>query len=95
MTKWITAAALALSLAAPLMAPAPAQAEMTDAERSDFRAEVRAYLLENPEVLMEAIAVLEDRRDSAAAASDIALLKTHADEIYNDPASWVGGNPDG
>ena len=95
MTKWITAAALALSLAAPLMAPAPAQAEMTDAERSDFRAEVRAYLLENPEVLMEAIAVLEDRRDSAAAASDIALLQTHADEIYNDPASWVGGNPDG
>jgi protein-disulfide isomerase len=95
MTKWFTAAALALSLTTPFMAPAPAQAEMTEAERSDFRAEIRAYLLENPEVLMEAIAVLENRRDSAATADDIALLETHADAIYNDPASWSGGNPDG
>ena len=28
---------------------------MTNAERDAFRTEVRAYLLENPEVLMEAI----------------------------------------
>ena len=28
---------------------------MSDTERDVFRAEVRAYLLENPEVLMEAI----------------------------------------
>ena len=41
--------------------------EMTDAERENFRAEVRAYLLENPEVLMEAIAVLENRQEQAEA----------------------------
>ncbi|OZA16248.1 MAG: hypothetical protein B7Y02_03400, partial [Rhodobacterales bacterium 17-64-5] len=34
----------------------PALAEMSDAERTAFRAEVKAYLIENPEVLVEAIA---------------------------------------
>jgi protein-disulfide isomerase len=91
MKKLIATTALALALATPVFA----QSSMTDAERTDFRAEVRAYLMENPEVLMEAIGVLEERRNSDAAANDIALLETNADEILNDPASWVGGNPDG
>lgn len=91
MKKLIATTALALALASPALA----QSKLTDAERSDFRAEVRAYLMENPEVLMEAIAVLEDRRNADAAANDIALLETNADEIFSDPASWVGGNPDG
>ena len=91
MNKLIATTALALTLAAPAFA----QSAMTDTERSDFRAEVRAYLMDNPEVLMEAIAVLEDRRTADAAASDIELLRVNADEIFNDPASWVGGNPDG
>ena len=33
---------------------------MTEAEREAFRDEVRSYLLENPDVLMEAIAILEE-----------------------------------
>ena len=44
---------------------------------------------------MEAIGVLEEKRNTDAAAADIALLETNAEEIYNDPASWVGGNPEG
>jgi protein-disulfide isomerase len=81
------------------LAALPAQAQtsgtMTDAERSAFRAEVRAYLLENPEVLMEAIGILEDRRDAADAAGDVALVQANATAIFDDPASWVGGNPEG
>jgi len=91
MKKLIATTALALTLATPSFA----QSTMTDAERTDFRAEVRAYLMENPEALMEAIAVLEDRRTSDAAANDLEVLRVNADEIFNDPASWVGGNPDG
>ena len=34
---------------------------MTEAERKAFRDEVRAYLLENPEVLVEAMDVLQQR----------------------------------
>ena len=80
------------SPAAETLAPASA---MSPGDRADLRAEVRAYLLENPEVLMEAIAVLEKRRDDKAASDDVALLRDNADAIYNDPASWVGGNPQG
>ena len=68
---------------------------MTDTERDVFRAEVRAYLMENPEVLLEAIAVLEDRQAAEAATNDTALLLENADAIYNDGVSYVGGNPDG
>jgi len=68
---------------------------MTDVERDVFRAEVRAYLLENPEVLLEAIAVLEDRQAAEAVNTEAALLLENADEIFNDGVSYVGGNPDG
>ena len=68
---------------------------MSDAERDAFRAEIRAYLLDNPEVLMEAIEVLEQRQAEAQAANDETLLQVNADDIYNDPSSWVGGNVDG
>ncbi|AZB63627.1 DsbA family protein [Cereibacter sphaeroides] len=82
------AAALAGALA---LAPA-ARAEMSAAEREAFRAEVRAYLLENPEVLMEAFTALEQRQQLDQVNADLARLQDHASEIYTDPASWAGGN---
>ncbi|SMX42788.1 DsbA family protein [Actibacterium lipolyticum] len=84
---------------AALAFAAPAQAldigAMSDAERELFRAEIRAYLLDNPEVLMEAIGVLEERQAGEQANNDAALLQTNAAEIFNDDYSWVGGNLDG
>ncbi len=68
---------------------------MTDAERTAFRAEVRQYLLDNPEVLMEAMQVLQDRQDKKAADQDQQVLSQNKDTIFNDPNSWVGGNPNG
>ena len=44
--------------------------EMTDDERAAFREEVKAYLLDNPEVLMEAMDVLQTRQQEAAAKAD-------------------------
>ncbi|NRA99698.1 MAG: DsbA family protein [Rhodobacteraceae bacterium] len=69
--------------------------EMTDAERADFRAEIRAYLLENPEVLMEAIAVLEEREANQQAMDDVALIAANAEDLFTNPTSWTGGNIDG
>lgn len=69
--------------------------EMTAEERAIFRAEVRAYLLENPEVIMEAVAVLEQRQVADKAAQDMTLVRVNAEDIFNDGYSWVGGNPDG
>lgn len=75
---------------------------MSDAERQQFRNEVRSYLLENPEVLMEAIEVLRVREEAQAAkdaeaerASDMELVAQFRDELYDDGYSYVGGNPDG
>lgn len=69
--------------------------EMTDAERALFRAEVRAYLFENPEVIMQAVEILQKREQEQQVQADVDLVTTHADAIFNDGYSWVGGNPDG
>ena len=69
--------------------------KMSDKEREAFRAEVRAYLLDNPEVIMEAVELLEQRQQQAEAAHDLALVKAHAGDIFDDGYSWVGGNPEG
>lgn len=92
MQKFLAAAAFsALAL--------PAQAfditAMTDQERAAFRAEVRAYLLENPEVILEAYQVYEQRQAVAEAQRDQQMVQANSEEIFNDGYSWVGGNPDG
>ncbi len=87
------------ALMAFLMLSAPALAfdmeAMSDSERTAFRAEIRAYLLDNPEVIMEAVAALEEAQNQAQAQSDIALVQANAADIFDDGYSWVGGNPDG
>lgn len=85
--------ALALVLAA--LAATPATAEMSDAERAAFRAEVRAYLIENPDVLVEAMDVYQSRQDALALQADAQLVQDYQDALFNDGTSWVGGNPDG
>ncbi|MBW6506633.1 MAG: DsbA family protein [Rhodobacteraceae bacterium] len=87
-----------LIVAATLVAgPAAAfdPAAMTESERAAFGAAIRSYLLENPEVLVEAINVLDARQAALAAATDQQLVATYAEALFNDGYSWVGGNPDG
>ena len=90
-----------LALAAALALPGAASADgfdlkkMTPEQREAFGAQVRNYLLENPEVIMDAVAVLERRQAAEQVANDAALIATNFDAIYNDPMSHVGGNPDG
>lgn len=69
--------------------------DMTEEERAAFRAEVRAFLIENPQVLVEAFTVLEEREAQQQAANDIALLAANRDALFSDGQSWIGGNPDG
>ncbi|MFD3189067.1 DsbA family protein [Sedimentitalea sp. HM32M-2] len=87
----------ALTALALLAGPATAfdAAKMTDSERAAFRAEVRAYLLDNPEVIIEAVNQLEERKAQAQAQADEALVQANADALFNDGFSWVGGNPNG
>ncbi|MBU2867923.1 DsbA family protein [Pacificibacter marinus] len=69
--------------------------DLSDADRDAFRAEVRAYLLDNPEVLMEAIAVLEQRNAQTAEETDRNLVSANAVALFESPADLVLGNPEG
>ncbi|MEH6829807.1 DsbA family protein [Sulfitobacter sp.] len=68
---------------------------MTDEERALFRAEVRSYLFENPEVIMQAVEILQNREAEQQVQADVDLVTNNADAIFNDGYSWVGGNPEG
>lgn len=64
-------------------------------DRDALRAEIRDYLLEHPEVLIEAMDVLQAREEAAALQRDLTMVSTHASTIFDDPNDWVGGNPNG
>lgn len=84
-----------LTLALCCLLATPAMADMSDADRAALRDEIRSYLLENPEIIVEAMNELQAREDEAAITRDKALLTANMDAIQNDGYSWVGGNPDG
>ncbi|MBJ6373145.1 DsbA family protein [Sedimentitalea arenosa] len=90
-------AAPALTALALMAAPAQSAdlTAMTDAEREAFRAEVRAYLMDNPEVIIEAVNLMEQRKAEAQAEADLGLVAANADDIFDDGFSYVGGNPEG
>ncbi len=92
-TRGLTPAA-ALLLAG-LATPLAASAEMTAPERAEFGAEVRAYLLENPEILSEMFALLEAGQQAATAAADRDRIAASTEALFEDGFSFVGGNPDG
>ena len=87
-----------LTLALALLA-VPASAldleAMTEAEREAFRAEVRAYLLEHPEVLSEVADALEAKQAEEQIAADAAMIAANEADIFEDGWSFVGGNPEG
>ena len=85
----------ALTLATALPALSADLTNMSDAERDAFRAEVRAYLLDNPEVIFEAVAIMEQRESEAKQQNDLTLVQVNEQEIFEDGYSWSGGNPEG
>jgi len=89
----LTAALLAMSMALP--AQALDLGNLSEADRALLREEIRAYLLDNPEVIMEAVGVLEQREAEGQAAADIELVRVNAEALFNAPADWTGGNPQG
>ena len=83
-------AALLILFAAPLAAQ-----ELSPAQKAAVDAQIRAYILENPEIIVEAMQVLEQREQLAQANADRELLASMRNELENDGYSLVAGNPDG
>ncbi len=68
---------------------------MSPLEKEQFGQQVREYLLQNPEIMIEIFSILEQRQEIAGTQEDAVLIANNIDEIQNDGYSWVGGNPDG
>ncbi len=92
--NWITAGAASLLLSCASAGALDLDA-MSEAEREAFGSAVREYLLENPEVLMEAIGILEARQAEDQAAAEEQMVAANAEAIFEDGHSFIGGNPEG
>lgn len=91
--KAVLTAALLTATALPALAFDPAS--MSEAEKEAFGTAVREYLMANPEVLVESINVLEERRAADESKNDALLVENNKDAIFDDGHSWIGGNPEG
>ena len=90
---------LFLALACALIAAKPphadAAADFTPIQREAIEGIIRDYLMHNPDVLIEALRGAEDRLNREADARAEKALAQRRSEIFDDPASPVGGNPRG
>lgn len=63
--------------------------------KDEFERRVRDYILENPEVVIEAARRYEQRQRASQESEAVSALRASADEIFRDSDSPVGGNPNG
>lgn len=90
MSRLIAAALVALTAAAPAGAD-----EFSAAQKAEIESTVRAYLLENPEVIIEAMQVLEQRQQEQAQNADVQMIAANQAALFEDGFSHVSGNPNG
>ena len=66
-------------------------------ELSEERVKELVYeaILENPQIVMDAVRILEERRQEDQRASAKAVLENQRDRLERDPNAIVLGNPDG
>jgi protein-disulfide isomerase len=88
-------ALVAVLATAPARLASPAPAASPPPDRSAFGRSVREYLLTNPEVLVEAMQELERRQDSQRDAVAQKGVQENQAELFRDPDSPIGGNPNG
>jgi protein-disulfide isomerase len=86
---------IASAVLAILFASLSARAEITPEQKQEMEALIREYLLANPEVIEEAIGVLQARREQEAAAAQVKAIEENWETIYNSKHQMVLGNPDG
>ncbi|MEO1746180.1 MAG: DsbA family protein [Pseudomonadota bacterium] len=94
MTKSITRPITAILVLCALIAPGAALA-FDDAARTEIGEIIREYLLENPELMIEVQEELERRQVAEEDAARAAVLASAAEDLFNNPADPVLGNPDG
>ena len=86
-------------LAAGIMgfaAPSPAAAaEFSAAQKAEMGGIIRDYLIQNPEVLQDAMAALEQRQKTQEQAKRQQAVDSKSAELFSAPSDVVLGNPKG
>jgi protein-disulfide isomerase len=98
MRRFLTCAALAMAAGLVLSAPpraADAPKVFTPDQEQAIRQLVRDYLVNHPEVLMEAIQALQEKQQAAEKDLRQKALAAHRRDLEQDPSSPVAGNPKG
>lgn len=83
-----------------LLAPLPAAAQapapgLTEAQRGEVVEILRRALREDPSILRDAIAALQEAEERERAEAGRAAIVTQADALFRDPAAPTRGNPRG
>ncbi len=86
---------LALAAGALLALPSLGCTAETPAADKTFGERVRAYLLDHPEVIQEAMTALQAREDARAAAAARTAIAANRKALQADPRDPVAGNPAG
>jgi protein-disulfide isomerase len=73
----------------------PATGTMSPEQVQAIEKIVHDYLLRNPQVILDAVEQLEQKRNDEAQAAAKTAMAEHRDELLHDPTSPVAGNPNG
>ena len=68
---------------------------ISESDRLILQKEIRTYLLNNPEVIIEAVKNLENKNQKDNRRTENSLIQENYDELFDDGISWQGGNLNG
>lgn len=88
-------AAIVAVVAMPLAACSEEPAASSDAQKQQMEQVIRDYLINNPEVIIEALDAYQAKMEARARAGVQDTLSAMADELTRSPNDPVLGNPDG
>lgn len=75
--------------------PAAAAADFTADQRQAIEGIVKDYLAKHPEIMLDALQAADDKAKGEARDQASAQLAAHRRQLFDDPATPVGGNPQG
>lgn len=76
------------------LTPACAQEQVNTADKAQIENIVREYILENPEIIEEALIALNEKQQLAEAERVSTLIAENADALYNNPLDYSIGPAD-
>ena len=86
---------LCVALAGAQPAAAADQSALSPAQKEEIKKLIRSYILENPEILPEAIEILQAKQEKAKGAKRADVLASRKEELFNPPEGTVIANPNG